>query len=313
MNKRIVVGLSGRPTDEGAMRWALGYAAPRRFEVDLVHVVDETWGDIPAGFRGTARAQAETELARELAEAVRLEPNLDIHSTVLVGSPTAALAKRAAGAELLVVGSHALGRFRDYVFSTRAAQIAARAPGSVVVVPDRAESPGRGVVVGVDGSDTSLAAVRFAAEEADRHDEPLTAVYCWSAPTPWTAETALIDWPMEPDDSDRLVLAEAVAGLATQYSDLDLDLRLELGIPSETLARVAAGARLLVVGSHGRHGLQRFWLGSVSQVIVLTMPCPVAVIRPALSGSESSRSESSEAGLGEAESSEAGPGEAESS
>ncbi|WP_166789583.1 universal stress protein [Cryobacterium fucosi] len=302
MNKRIVVGLSGRPTDEGAMRWALGYAAPRRLEVDLVHVVDETWGEIPAGFRGSARAQAETELARDVAEAVRREPGLVIHSTVLVGSPTSALAKRAAGAELLVVGSHALGRFRDYVFSTRAAQIAARAPGSVVVVPERTQSPGRGVVVGVDGSDLSLAAVRFAAEEADRHGEPLTAVYCWSAPTPWTAETAVIDWPMEPDDSDRLVLAEAVAGLAAQYPDLDLDLRLELGLPSETLARVAAGARLLVVGSHGRHGLQRFWLGSVSQVIVLTMPCPVAVIRPAPSEAASRAAESGATASGESSS-----------
>ena len=290
MNKRIMVGLSGRPTDEIAMRWALGFARPRRWDVELVHVVDETWGDIPAGFRGSARAQAETELARELAEAVRLEPSLAVQSAVLVGSPTAALAERAKGAELLVIGSHALGRFRDYVFSTRAAQIAARAPCSVVVVPERLGSIGRGVVVGVDGSDVSLAAVRFAAEEADRHGETLTVVFCWTAPTPWTAETALIDWPMAPDDSDRLVLAEAVAGLAGQYPDLDLDLRLELGTPPETLARVATGARLLVVGSHGshgshgRHGLQRFWLGSVSQVIVLTMPCPVAVIRPVPSG-----------------------------
>ncbi len=280
MNKRIVVGLSGRPTDEGATRWALGFAKPRRLDVELVHVVDETWGDIPAGFRGSARALAETELARELAEAARLEPSLAIRSAVLVGSPTSALTEHAEGAELLVIGSHALGRFRDYVFSTRAAQIAARAPGSVVVVPEREGSAGRGVVVGVDGSDVSLAAVRFAAEEADRHNEPLTAVFCWRAPTPWARETSLIDWPMEPDESDRLVLAEAVAGLAGQYPDLELDLRLELGTPPETLAGVAAGARLLVVGSHGRHGLQRFWLGSVSQVIVLTMPCPVAVIRP---------------------------------
>jgi nucleotide-binding universal stress UspA family protein len=279
MDRRVVVGMSGNPSARAALRWAIDYARPLRLDVELVHVVDETWGTVPAGYTHTAREQAERNLAREVADAGRIAPELTIHATVLEGSPTGALTDWAAGADLLVVGSHALGRFRDYVFSTRAAQIAAHAAGSVVIVPDRPDLPGSGVVVGVDGSETSLAAVQFAAAQADRLGERLTALYCWSAPAPWTEEGAMIDWPMEPDDADRLVLAESVAGLAVRYPDLDLDLRLDLGLPVDALVAAATGARLLVVGSHGRHGFARFWLGSVSHVLVLTMPCPVAVIR----------------------------------
>lgn len=279
MDNRVVVGMSGQPAARAALHWAIDYARPRRLEVELVHVVDATFGTSPAGFLRSAREQAALLLAREIEEAAGIAPEVTLRATVLEGSPTGALTDWAVGAELLIVGSHALGRFRDYVFSTHAAQIAAHAAGSVVVVPERDDASGTGVVVGVDGSEASLAAVQFAAEQADRLGERLTAVYCWSAPAPWTEDSAMIDWPMEPDEADRLVLAEAVAGLAERYPDLDLDLRLDLGLPVDALVTAGAGARLLVVGSHGRHGFARFWLGSVSHVIVLTMPCPVAVIR----------------------------------
>ncbi|TFC61094.1 universal stress protein [Cryobacterium sp. TMT2-15-1] len=282
MDNRLVVGVSGRPAARAALQWAFNYARPRRLEIELVHVVDATFGTTPAGFLHAAREQAELLLAREAEEARSVAPDLTFRTTVLEGSPTGALTDWAVGAQLLVVGSHALGRFRDYVFSTQAAQIAAYAGGSVVVVPEREEQRGTGVVVGVDGSEASLAAVTFAADQADRLGERLTALYCWSAPVPWTEDRAMIDWPMVPDEADRLVLAEAVAGLAERYPDLKLDLRLDLGLPVDALVSAATGARLLVVGSHGRHGFARFWLGSVSHVLVLTMPCPVAVIRVAV-------------------------------
>ena len=279
MDTRIVVGISGRPAAGAALRWAFDYARPRHLDIELVHVVEAAVGTMPAGVLHSAREHAERLLAAEAEEARIAAPDLTFHTTVLEGSPTGALTDWAVGAELLVVGSHALGRFRDYVFSTHAAQIAAHADGSVVVVPEREEHRGTGIVVGVDGSEASHAAVQFAAEQADRLGERLTALYCWSAPVPWTENSAMIDWPMEPDDADRLVLAEAVAGLAERFPDLELDLRLDLGLPVDALIAAATGARLLVVGSHGRQGFARFWLGSVSHVLVLTMPCPVAVIR----------------------------------
>ena len=51
-------------------------------------------------------------------------------------------------------------------------------------------------------------------------------------------------------------------------------------LPAEALKTRAEGARLLVVGSHGRGGFVGMLLGSVSRAALFTAPCPVAVVRP---------------------------------
>src|SRR5581483_1791904 len=54
------------------------------------------------------------------------------------------------------------------------------------------------------------------------------------------------------------------------------------GDPAEMIARAAADADLLIVGSHGRKGLQRFLLGSVSHAVTHSVSCPVLVVRERL-------------------------------
>ncbi len=81
-------------------------------------------------------------------------------------------------------------------------------------------------------------------------------------------------------DEDRRVLAEAIAGLADQYPDLHIVSEVVGGRPLRALYAAAVGARMLVVGSRGRHGFSKALLGSVSEDLVLSMPCPVVVVRP---------------------------------
>ncbi len=54
------------------------------------------------------------------------------------------------------------------------------------------------------------------------------------------------------------------------------------GNPKESIVRCARdwGADVIVVGSHGRHGLERLMLGSVSMAVASTAPCSVIVVRP---------------------------------
>jgi len=91
MDNRVVVGVSGRPPARAALQWALDYARPRSLEIELVHVVDATFGTTPAGFLHSAREQAELLLAREGEEARSVAPDLTFRTTVLEGSPTGAL------------------------------------------------------------------------------------------------------------------------------------------------------------------------------------------------------------------------------
>lgn len=282
MNNRIVVGVSGKQSGDTAMEWALDFADARHWDVELVHVVDDRWATLTRSTSGTALLEAEHELRARAERGAETHPALHIHPTVLEGSPIDTLVERATGAELLVIGTHELGRFQGFMYSTRAAHIAALATVSVAVIPHSTDTPGTGVVVGVDGSASSVAALEFGAREADRHGEPLRAVYSWRALTPWT--TVDYEFPVaDPTDSDRLILAEAVAGLAEEYPDLTVSEELSRVLPTDALLNAALGARLLVVGTHGRHGMEKLWLGSVSHELVLSMPCPVVVIRLAAS------------------------------
>jgi nucleotide-binding universal stress UspA family protein len=280
MNNRIVVGVTGRQSADAAVEWALDYADAHHADVEFVHVVDDRWAILTRSLAGTALLDAEHELRARAERASESHPGLTIHPTVLEGSPIDALVERAAGSRLLVIGTHELGRFQGVVFSTRAAHVAALATVDVAVVPAGRALEGRGVVVGVDGSASAVAALEFGAREADRLGQPLRAVYAWRALSPWTtAHEELHD--VEPTDSDRLVLAEAVAGLAEEYPDLEVQLDLSRALPVDAILNAAIGARLVIVGTHGRHGVAKVWLGSVSHEIVLAMPCPVVVVKPA--------------------------------
>ena len=280
MNNRIVVGVSGKPSGDSALNWALDFASAHHTDVELVHVVDDRWTTLTRSLTGTALLDAEHELRMRAEQASAKHANLHIHPTVLEGSPVDSLVERADGSDLLVIGSHSLGRFEGLVFSTRSAHIAALATVSVAVVKHGNETAGTGVVVGVDGSASSVAAVDFAAREADRLGQSLTAVYAWQALAPWRNEVDEYEHP-DPTDSDRLVLSEALAGLAEEYPDLQVTPRLSRELPVDALLTASAGARLLVVGTHGRHSTGQMWLGSVSHELVLALPCTMVVMRPA--------------------------------
>jgi nucleotide-binding universal stress UspA family protein len=277
MTETIVIGVSGSEHSHPAIAWGISYAVQHHLRVELVHVVDNTWGARASDYTEEAIVAAERAIITETERISSNHPTIAVHGIVLVGSPDRELCAHANRAELLVVGSHATERFGDRVFSHRAMVIAERASCSVVIVPSTARGSAAGVVVGVDGSERSARAVEFAAALADRWGEPLTAVHAWTPPWPWDADPGA--WPVAPAQEDELLLAESVAGLADRYPDLTIERKLPSARPASALYSASVGARLLVVGSHGRQGLERALFGSVSAELVLRMPCAVAVIR----------------------------------
>ncbi|MET7287083.1 universal stress protein [Streptomyces sp. NPDC005573] len=134
------------------------------------------------------------------------------------------------------------------------------------------------VVVGVDGSTSSYAALRWAVRYAGLIGGTVDAVTAWDLP-------GLYGWSAPPVDMDidlaearermRLELAEVLGeeGIGTVHT------RLAHGNPAEILLRAAEGAEILVVGGRGRGGFVRALLGSVSQHVSLHASCPVVIVR----------------------------------
>ena len=145
------------------------------------------------------------------------------------------------------------------------------------------ETPPHGLVVGVDGSPESFAALQWAATEAQLFREPVTLIYA-VAPT-------IVSWPMVPlqdtvvecerqNAEDALQHArDAVASIA-ESSGAHIDIRTEvhLGPPVQELVDASRTARMVVVGSRGKGALGRLVLGSVSDALIHHARGPVTVV-----------------------------------
>jgi nucleotide-binding universal stress UspA family protein len=142
------------------------------------------------------------------------------------------------------------------------------------------------VMVGVDGSVGSDAAVEWAAKYAVAHRRPLTIVHGAGAPVVTDFVIDLHEARKELRIHGRRVTDHAL-GLAQKAGPgLDIDVHLELREPRSLLAEAAEGAHLLVLGSRGHGAVLSLLLGSVSVALAAHAPCPVAVVRPAADDDE---------------------------
>jgi len=136
------------------------------------------------------------------------------------------------------------------------------------------------IVVGVDGSEGSEKALRWAARQAELTGAKLEAVTGWEYP-------AFYGWaPAMPEDYDYEDLAgraqaKAIDEVFGSGRPATLETRVVARHPALALVEASEGADLLVVGSRGYGGFADALLGSVSTYCVHHAHCPVVVIRPA--------------------------------
>jgi nucleotide-binding universal stress UspA family protein len=135
-----------------------------------------------------------------------------------------------------------------------------------------------GILVGVDGSDESKTALRWAVEEARLRRTALRAVYAWSPPYVAATGLAIPLGTVEEIQRDAEELLEAAfAEVGTE--GVEVERAAVRGGASRVLVEAAWGADLLVVGSRGYGGFKGLLLGSVSQQCAQHATCPVVIVR----------------------------------
>ncbi|MGY1744184.1 universal stress protein [Blastococcus sp. SYSU D00695] len=287
---RVVVGVDGSPGARAALVWALGAAARAGATLELVsaYPVDLYWADpYLVDPRRLDDLRADTEsLARELLDEVRADPavtaspgaaEVPAEVTVCAGAPAEHLLAAARGAALLVVGSRGRGGVRSTLLGSVALHCAAAAPCPVVVVHPAAVQPPPRVVVGVDESDVSRAALLRAAEEARRLGAELEVVAVHQAAEYWSDLYAV---PVPPVPETLGQAGARLGRLVTEALGPDAAARVLVltGAPAEVLVQQADGAALLVVGSRSTGRLAGMLLGSVALHAAVHAPCPVMVV-----------------------------------
>jgi nucleotide-binding universal stress UspA family protein len=136
------------------------------------------------------------------------------------------------------------------------------------------------VIVGVDGSANSIAALQWAARYAKSTDGIVHAVYVWSYPISSIAPAPLGS-PVAPAELMTNAASEALAGFIAEAAlpdDVHVVHVVREGSTSKVLLDQAKGADILVVGARGHGGFTGLLLGSVANAVINHAPCPVAVI-----------------------------------
>jgi nucleotide-binding universal stress UspA family protein len=138
------------------------------------------------------------------------------------------------------------------------------------------------IVVGVDGSPGSIAALRWAHGEAELRSARLEVVSVWQYPMMTTmpafgAMPEVSDLSNLTEQSTLAILAEA--GIEST-PELPVTICVAEGTAASALTNAAADADLLVVGSRGHGGFAGLLLGSVSHQCTMHAPCPVVVVHP---------------------------------
>jgi nucleotide-binding universal stress UspA family protein len=143
---------------------------------------------------------------------------------------------------------------------------------------DNRVGEGQRIVVGVDGSDYSLNALRWAAEQARVTQRPLCAVMSWEWPRLYGEPVV---WPEDisfEDDARNVLRASVEKVLGSEGAD-EVDLRVVEGHAPLVLRDESAHAGLLVVGSRGHGEFAGMLLGSVSEWLATHAQCPIVIVR----------------------------------
>ncbi len=140
-----------------------------------------------------------------------------------------------------------------------------------------AQTSGPRIVVGVDGSDPSLDALRQAAKYAPLLGASIEAVTTWSYPVS-VGPYAMGDGPTF-EDLAKETLEHSIADAYGADVPSNLSSLVAFGHPAQVLIERSEGAELLVLGSRGRGGFAGLLLGSVSSECASHAKCPVLIVR----------------------------------
>jgi nucleotide-binding universal stress UspA family protein len=291
--KPIVVGVDGSATALLAVRWAAERARLDGLPLRLVHAYHLPIG-FPSGvteeesilnvLRGQGRRWLDE--AREVATTVA--PGLDVHAELAAMPTTTGLVHESESASVLVLGNRGHSAFTGLLVGSTSLTLAGHAHSPVVLVRNGSDgSPRTGpVVVGVDGTEASEAALAFAFAEASAAGATLVALHAYAESVfeeALAANNAPPNWTLQREVAET-ALAERLAGWQEKYPEVRVERDVVHDRPNRALRRCAQTARLLVVGRRGHGGFRDLVLGSTSQHLLHHATCPVAVVRTETTG-----------------------------
>jgi nucleotide-binding universal stress UspA family protein len=277
---RVLLAVDLREDAATLVRLAEPWARRLGAEVGLVYADGSRAGSRGLFRRGleitpeqlAALRAADEEEMEGLLELLPMELRGRVISTE--GDAAEILARLAADADALVLGTHGRAGLEHAWLGSVAEKVVRTAPGAVLVLRDGALRQPARVLVAVERSEASRQLVQDALPWVERLDAVVDLVHA-------DERYAFADDSLGAD-ARRKIEDEA---LLTSFRDvLPLARRgrviLAPGAPAPAVTALATGYDLLICGTHGRTGFARAWLGSVAERVVRTAPGPVLLLKP---------------------------------
>jgi len=267
--QRIEVATDGSEYSAGAVRTAIDLArlSSARLFVTGIAVYNPEYASTVPGLEQAALAKARSDVATAVAAAADVD-----HEVVIAEAedPYRGIVDAATeyGADLIVMGRRGRrGLARDMV-GDATARVIGNAPCNVLVAPRGTSLGEGGILVATDGSSYGNAAVAAAGRLAKSLQRPLTAV------------SAILS---SHNDARRQEAVDAIKQVKSEWGGDGIAVTgiVAEGRPEQVIVEQAnrVGAALIVLGTHGRTGLDRLLMGSVTERVIGFANCPVLAVK----------------------------------
>ncbi|MCC5480809.1 universal stress protein [Streptomyces sp. NPDC059680] len=285
MTRPITAGVDDSQESLAALDWAGREAVRRGLPLRVVHA----WRYA----QSLTTADRDTQhgwVSEGVAEAVRAVSGrhraLEVSVDVVEGEAVHELARAAAEAEMLVLGSRGHGPVLGFLLGSVGQQVIAEASRPVVLVragdQPAAEAAGRDVVVGQHGDpEDSAETLRFAFETAAARGAAVRAVRAWTLPPVFAyspGSLRLLDDAGGLEPYERQALADALRPWRERFPEVPVAEQVEMGSAGQVLLSAAGRAQLMVVGRRAHRTAVGARIGSVAHGMLHHAECPVAVV-----------------------------------
>ncbi len=279
--KKILVGFDGSESSENALLQAFKLASDEKCWITVTTVVPEYKGELDltgvSDIRKLLIRPGEDLLSKATALAKREGALI---KTVLEEGEIFERIVDLAEAEncgIIVMGKRGMSTFERALVGSVTARVIGHSQRDVLVVPQDAKIGWKRILLATDGSKHSLSATEKAIDLAKSYGGTLAAISVVDVPDELYAEA--------PGVIDELIrkakgYAEKVGNMATA-AGVEVKTQVREGESHEAIIKLARdeSADLIVMGSHGRTGLKRLLMGSVTEKVIGHAPCPVLVVK----------------------------------
>ena len=287
------MGVDGSDASIEALRWA-AYEGGRRG----VPVLIVSCYSVPVyGIQEADSYQAREDVAmfeegavaivRQATELVaEIAPHVVVEVTTALSAAAVAISEAAHAGDEIVVGATGHSGFMDGLLGSVTTSVVHRSHVPVIVVPAKPITDAgltmRKIVIGLDGSPASIAALDWAYEQALLAGAELTAVHGWIYPYPGQRTVvSSARAQMQLDATEQLKTSLESLGVLLSSGPIQVHSRLVEKSAVDALLDEANDADLVVIGSRGRGAVRSTLLGSVSHSVAQHANCPVVIIRDA--------------------------------